>query len=60
MCDVSYNFIEKVVRTEETMQAIKDDMKGVLRDSLSFWKDFKNFNNINFPAIKKNLEVGCE
>lgn len=53
-----FNFIEKVIKTEKIMHLIKNDMKEVLKQSMEFWKDFRMFNNVDFPTFKKNLEVG--
>jgi hypothetical protein len=52
-----FNFIEKVIKTEKVMQVIKSDMKEVLKLSLSFWRDFSNYNNADFFSFKKELEV---
>jgi hypothetical protein len=52
-----YNFIEKVINTEKIMHLIKGDIREVLKLSMEFWKDFRNYKNMEFASFKKNLEV---
>ena len=52
-----YNFIEKVIKTEKIMHLIKGDIREVLKLSMEFWKDFRNYKNMEFASFKKNLEV---
>ena len=52
-----YNFIEKVIKTEEIMHLIKKDMNTVLKLSRDFWKEFKHFNMAEFNSFKKTLET---
>lgn len=39
------------------MHGIKVDMKEVLKLTMSFWKEFTNFNGADFFTFKKDLEV---
>lgn len=40
------------------MQAIKIEMKDVLKLSVEFWREFTNYNNADFTTFKKQLDVG--
>lgn len=39
------------------MHDIKADMREVLKLSMTFWRDFTNFNGADFFTFKKDLEV---